>query len=293
MCNQLRLLAVLARPGEESVAAGGILAKYAAQGVQNYLVTASRGERAWHGEADAYPGEKALGEARERELRVAARSLGVCEVALLDYADGELERARPAEAVSQLVRYVRRMRPHVILTVGPDAQPGHALLSRLTTTAVVAAADAAYAGALVWPPHRVEKLYYLSPDAGLLAARVTAGWDHQPFTGEWPVEGTVAHIDAGGYWRQVLRALTLHGSQYPNWQGLQALSPETHRRLWQAQVLYRAFSRVNGDAQVEQDLFAGIRNGEIRTSGVRTPKTDLPSNGSRARLIGLEGVGDV
>ena len=45
MNKRLRLLAVLAHPDDESLGFGGTLAKYAAEGVETYLVTATRGER--------------------------------------------------------------------------------------------------------------------------------------------------------------------------------------------------------------------------------------------------------
>ena len=41
---RLRLLAVLAHPDDESLGFGGTLARYAAEGVGTYLVTATRGE---------------------------------------------------------------------------------------------------------------------------------------------------------------------------------------------------------------------------------------------------------
>ena len=45
MNKELKLLAVLAHPDDESLGFGGTLAKYAAEGVETYLVTATRGER--------------------------------------------------------------------------------------------------------------------------------------------------------------------------------------------------------------------------------------------------------
>lgn len=44
-----RLLAVFAHPDDESMGMGGTLAKYAAEGVETYLVCATRGERGWFG----------------------------------------------------------------------------------------------------------------------------------------------------------------------------------------------------------------------------------------------------
>ncbi len=49
MTAALRLLCVLAHPDDESLGTGGILAKYAAEGMATYLLTATRGERGWQG----------------------------------------------------------------------------------------------------------------------------------------------------------------------------------------------------------------------------------------------------
>ena len=50
MTAGLRLMAVLAHPDDESLAVGGTLAKYAAEGVETHLVMATRGERRWQGD---------------------------------------------------------------------------------------------------------------------------------------------------------------------------------------------------------------------------------------------------
>src|SRR5689334_19745087 len=95
----LRLMAVLAHPDDESLGIGGTLAAYAARGVETYVVTATRGERGRYF-ADAHrPSDAEVGRVREAELRAAAQALGVREVVLLDYIDGELDRADPHEAV--------------------------------------------------------------------------------------------------------------------------------------------------------------------------------------------------
>ena len=44
-----RIMTVVAHPDDESLGVGGTLAKYAAEGVETYLVTATRGERGWNG----------------------------------------------------------------------------------------------------------------------------------------------------------------------------------------------------------------------------------------------------
>src|ERR1700694_5611716 len=88
MTHNLRLMCVLAHPDDESLANGGILARYAAEGIETYLVTATRGERGWFGNESDYPGMEALGKRREAELLAAAQVLGIRRVDLLDYIDG-------------------------------------------------------------------------------------------------------------------------------------------------------------------------------------------------------------
>ena len=58
---------MLAHPDDESLGTGGILAKYATEGVETYLVMATRGERGWFGDESEYPGLEALGKIRESE----------------------------------------------------------------------------------------------------------------------------------------------------------------------------------------------------------------------------------
>src|SRR6187401_166300 len=118
-------MCVLAHPDDESLGNGGTLARYAAEGVETYLATATRGERGWNGPPDAYPGPEALGRTREAELRAAAAELGLREVSFLDYIDGDLDQADPAEAVGRIGAVLRRVRPHVVITFGPDGAYGH------------------------------------------------------------------------------------------------------------------------------------------------------------------------
>ena len=121
--GELRLMCVLAHPDDESLGTGGLLAAAAAQGVATYLVTATRGERGRIG--GQRPGPEVAGPIRESELREAAAVLGVREVALLGYLDGDLDRADPREATSKIVAHLRRVRPQVVVTFPPDGIYGH------------------------------------------------------------------------------------------------------------------------------------------------------------------------
>src|SRR6266567_3706087 len=173
MTNKLKLMCVLAHPDDESLGNGGILAKYAAEGVETYLVTATRGERGWFGREEEYPGLEALGKIREAELAAAARVLGIRHVDFLDYVDGDLDQAPPAEAVAKIVGHLRCVKPDVVVTFGPDGSyghPDHIAICQFTTAAIVEAAspDAPYHRNL--PPHHVSKLYYMVTSEKLLQA---------------------------------------------------------------------------------------------------------------------------
>src|SRR6185369_14573015 len=144
MTAALRLMCVLAHPDDESLGTGGILAKYASEGVATYVVTATRGERGRFDDTGVSPGPAIVGRAREAELRAAAAALGVREVAFLDYLDAQLDRADPNEAVEKIAAHIRRVRPHVVVTFDPFGaygHPDHIAISQFTTAAIVRAAD--------------------------------------------------------------------------------------------------------------------------------------------------------
>jgi LmbE family N-acetylglucosaminyl deacetylase len=267
MPDDLRLLAVLAHPDDESLGLGGTLARYAAEGVATYLLTATRGERGRFFDNADRPPDDEVGRVREGELRAAAAELGVGEVALLDYHDGELDRADPIEAMGRIAAHVRRIRPHVVVTFGPDGaygHPDHIAISQFTCAAVVAAADPAADYGL--PPHGVAKLYYMASPPAVwelyqavfkrLVSRVDGVEREARPWAEWSL---TTHIDAAAHWQVVWRAVQRHATQLAIYGRLDELTEEQHRLLWGAQYFYRVLSTVNGGRARESDLFEGLR----------------------------------
>src|SRR5574341_2584536 len=108
MNENLRLMCVFAHPDDETLGTGSTLAKYAAEGVEVCVVTATRGERGWYGDEQDFPGLEALGKIREQELRCAAQTLGVRKVEFLDYIDGDLDQADPVEAIGKITGFIRQ-----------------------------------------------------------------------------------------------------------------------------------------------------------------------------------------
>lgn len=269
MVETLKLMAVLAHPDDESLGDGGILAKYASEGIQTSLVTATRGERGWFGDEQEYPGLEALGQIREAELLAAAEILGIHSVDFLGYLDGELDRAHPAEVVAKIAGHLRLVKPDVVVTFGPDGNyghPDHIAISQFTTAAIIEAAspDSLYCRDLA--PHSVAKLYYMAPTKDLLDVYQLAFGDlvmHidgvERRGAGWPDWQITTRIDTRTYWRTVWKAVCCHRTQLPAYHLLERLPEEKHKALWGCQTFYRAFSLVNGGRAVENDMFEGLR----------------------------------
>lgn len=255
----LKLMCILAHPDDESLGTGATLAKYAAEGVENYLICATRGERGWKGAKEEYPGPEALGELREGELRAAAQVLGIRRICFLDYLDAELDSVDTREATSRIAAHVREIRPDVIVTFGPDGaygHPDHIAISQLAMAgAIEAAAD-----------HRVAKLYYMVETAAAgeayqaafgTFAKVVDGTTRQAVL--WDEWAITTRLDTRAYIDTVWEAISCHRSQLRDYQKLQELSPEHRQAIFGEQTFYRAYSLVNGGRQVETDLFEGLR----------------------------------
>jgi LmbE family N-acetylglucosaminyl deacetylase len=256
----LKLMCVLAHPDDESLGTGGTLARYAAEGVQTYVLTATRGERGRFGDEGERPGPEVVGATREAELRAAAHALGVSDVTVLGYPDGALDSVGPSEVQDVIAAHLRRVQPHVVITFGPEGaygHPDHIAISQHATAAVVRAAST---------EHRVSKLYYIAWSASKWAAYQAAlkkltstvdGVERQVVPS--PDWGITTRIDTTAVWPAVWRAVQCHRTQTTIYRNLHGLPEEHHRALWGVQEFYRAFSLVNGGRTRESDLFEGLR----------------------------------
>lgn len=278
MSTPLRLLCVLAHPDDETFAAGGILARYAGEGVGTYLLTATRGEQGWQGSAGANPGPASLGRIREDELRAAARILGLRGVRLLGYPDGTLAEADPVELSGHIAGYIRQVQPQVVITFGPDGltgHPDHIAIGQLTLAALLRAADPDDPCAPGWSPHQISKLYYLADSRERLAAfeaifgdtAMTVDGMRREVPG-WPPWAITTRVNTAAAWRQVWTAIGCHRSQVPTYDQLCDMPEEQRREIWSEQELYRVFSLVRGPA-AEDDLLEGLRAGEEGVASIR------------------------
>jgi LmbE family N-acetylglucosaminyl deacetylase len=171
--KNLRLMAILAHPDDESFGTGGTLALYAQRGVEVHLVCATRGE------VGSVPDEmmkdfEQIGDLRVHELRCAAEILGLKKVHFLDYRDsgmpGSVDNEHPRalaaapveQVVERLVPLIRRIRPQVVITfdpIGGYCHPDHVAIHEAAVQAFHDAGDETYPRHDL-PAYQPQKLYF-------------------------------------------------------------------------------------------------------------------------------------
>jgi LmbE family N-acetylglucosaminyl deacetylase len=156
------LLVCGAHPDDETFFAG-TMAKYVSEGVRVAILCGTRGERGSTGDLCSI---EELPARREAELREAMRVVGLHagDVHFLPYEDQKLAQAPLDEARREIVRIIRLIRPQVVIGFdlqGVNGHSDHVAISRLTSDAIAAAADARWypengdafsVSRLVWAP---------------------------------------------------------------------------------------------------------------------------------------------
>lgn len=158
-----RIACIFAHPDDETFCVGGIVAKYAAAGADIHLYCATHGDA---GKAAGVPvsSREELAAIRRRELDVAARILGIRSIEMGRYRDGELDQAEMSELVADLVSFIRRTRPHIVLGFGPEGAPtghrDHRALSYATTASFFLSQLATVNREQRLEPFRAHRLFY-------------------------------------------------------------------------------------------------------------------------------------
>jgi len=290
MTNTRTLLGVFAHPDDESFGPGGTLARYAAEGVHVHVIIATDGDAGSVTESHRNQTERTLAQVRSEELARAAVELGVTSIWNLPYRDsgmrGSSDNEHPRALVQQpihrllaeLIDYVRRLKPHVVITHDPYGgygHPDHIRCCEAVTAAFYAAGQADASGSgrsknSILPPYAPQKLYYSSFDKRMLRWIVKfmqltgrnprqvgrnqdvdlvqiAGW-------ETPIH---ARIDVRAFLDHKERASRAHASQYSGGPStLRALPRPLRRSLSRYEIYTRAFPAPS--AYQEPDLFHNV-----------------------------------
>jgi LmbE family N-acetylglucosaminyl deacetylase len=164
-----KLLCITAHPDDEAGAFGGTLLYYHQRGVETSVICLTEGTAARNrGEAKT---NEELAALRRAEFARSSKVLGITHGEVLDYLDGKLDRADLYRVVGDLVERIRRLRPQVMITFGPDGGlTGHIDHAMAGTYASLAFE---WAGRSDRYPehleqgltaHRMQKLYYHTAD---------------------------------------------------------------------------------------------------------------------------------
>jgi LmbE family N-acetylglucosaminyl deacetylase len=257
LAEQNTLLAVFAHPDDESLVAGGTLARYASEGWRTALLCATRGE--WGPISDYELADyENLGEVREREVRAACEVLGVSWLRFLDLDDGGVEAVLGAEeeaaTLEKIVRAIRELRPQIVITFGPDGLYGHAdhiAIGQLTTNACALASDLN-----AFPQHfnegltahRVTELLYATAPLGfypnLITRLAAAGhathlWGIPPEQFGVPAEQITLTNDITPFLERKLAALRCHRTQLDEAHAFTHLTLELASRLFNREFFRR------------------------------------------------------
>ncbi|HWY56965.1 MAG TPA: PIG-L family deacetylase [Terriglobales bacterium] len=245
----LRLMCITAHPDDEAGGFGGSLRLYRDRGVETCVLCLTPGQAASHRGGVANDQDLAAG--RRKEFAAACEILKVSQGIVLDYPDGQLHRQDLQKVVRDLTLHIRRFRPQVLITFGPDGSvTGHTDHSMASVFATLAFHWAGRTNR--YPdqitdeiqPHRTQKLYYGTANFTLP--------DRQPVT----LPPATAIIEIGDYLDTKITAFKAHTSQAPLWSLF-----ESHVGQRGRQEMFHLVARITpGLIEQETDLFAGIED---------------------------------
>jgi LmbE family N-acetylglucosaminyl deacetylase len=233
--RRLTLMAVHAHPDDEATGTGGVLAKYAAEGIQTVLVTCTDGS-CGDGPGGVKPGEPghdpvAIVALRQQELLASCAVLKIDHLELLGYTDsgmmgwpnndapGSFWGTPVPEAAARLAELIRTYKPDVIVTYDANGFYGH-------------------------PDH----IQAHRADGPAAEGQVEIGL---------PDEEVTTWVETADFGQQKFDALAAHASQTENLFFLQ-MGRERFTKLMSMETYVRV-QDTTGAPLPEDDLFAGLR----------------------------------
>lgn len=243
----LRLLCVTAHPDDEAGNFGGSLALYHDRGIETHVICLTPGQAATN--RGGARSDQELATLRRKEFAASCAILKVTHCEVLDYADAHLHRIDLYSVVADLTARIRKIRPQVVASFGPDGgvtgHPDNAMAGVFTSLAFE------WAGRTnVFPeqlkdsvkPYLAQKLYYST--AGIVLP------NRQPTA---PPPSTCV-IEIGDYLEIKIKAFQAHSSQSP----LFPIFQNTVRQRGTREMFHLVATRTPRQIEQETDLFAGV-----------------------------------
>ena len=275
MAKPLTLMAVHAHPDDESSSTGGVLARYAQEGVTTIVVTCTNGELG-DGPGHVKPQDEGhdpeqVAETRLAELKVACAQLAVSHLELLGYHDSGMAdwsmRERPdvfcnaplQEAAGRLVALIDLYRPDVVVTYAENPgynHPDHLQAHRITVAAVEQSPDVAKLYYIARRRRDWEKLAERLREHGIdLPRRPQPDPDVAKLMEELEKRITTT-VDVAAFVERKRDALAAHSSQLDeSW--LEKLPDGLFNDVFGRESFIRARD-TTGAPTPEDDLFAGL-----------------------------------
>jgi len=276
MSAPLTLMVVHAHPDDESSSTGGILARYADEGIRTVVVTCTNGEL---GDAPGgiKPGEDGHDEAevariRLGELERACAELGVAHLELLGYHDSGMSdwehkdrddvfcNVSVDDAALRLSNLFEQYRPDVVVTydeAGGYDHPDHVHASRVTMAAVARTGIPRKAYFTAFRRSMFEQFRTIIEEQGGDVSEFPEP-DAEQLQMMDAVEARITtSIDVSAVVERKHRALAIHASQIEEsfWS---RLPPEAFGRLFGEESFIRAHDTTDAPTP-ETDLFASLR----------------------------------
>lgn len=272
----LTLMAVHAHPDDEATSTGGILARYAAEGMRTVLVTCTDGG-CGDGPGGAKPGEPghdpaAIAAMRREELEASCAILKISHLEMLDYADsgmmgwptndapGSFWQTPVEEGAARLADLIRHYEPDVVVTYDENGfygHPDHIQANRITMAALALTA-------------RTPKVYWTTAPRAMMQRFGEVMREFDPSAPEpdpaeaaamakigLPDEEITTWVDVSAFGAQKFDALAAHASQGENIFFLR-MGQERFTELMGVETFVRVQDST-GAALPENDLFAGLR----------------------------------
>ncbi|HEY9438200.1 MAG TPA: PIG-L family deacetylase [Streptomyces sp.] len=272
----LTLMAVHAHPDDEATGTGGVLARYAAEGIRTVLVTCTDGG-CGDGPGGVKPGDPghdpaAVASLRRRELEASCDVLKISDLEMLDYADsgmagwpsndapGSFWRTPVAEGAARLAELMRHYRPDVVVTYDENGfygHPDHIQAHRITMAALETTELTPKVYWTTIPRSGMKRFGEImrefqgdmpEPDPAEAAALAEIGLPDDEIT-TW--------VDTTAFSGQKFDALAAHASQGENIFFLR-MGREKFGELMGMETFVRV-KDATGAAVPENDLFAGLR----------------------------------
>lgn len=282
----LRLLCVHPHPDDEAIACGGVLARYADEGIGTHVVTCTGGE-AGENLAGIDLGDHDLVWHRRNEMAAAVEALGVTGHTWLGFRDSGMAgtdanhhpdafaAADLYEAAARLARLLRELCPQVVVSDdehGTYGHPDHVRAHRVTERALAMAADPWWATGR--EPWQVAKRYVHTLSRGrmwrvheLLTSRglaspfgeqELAGPEDLPFGS--PDEAVTTRVPVADWLERKQAAMRAHRSQIADDSFFFNLPDDmVAQGFGVEEFVLVAGDAVPGDDGLEHDLFAGLR----------------------------------